>query len=142
MEGSVRMVRSDLCMALWGAGGSDKVLYPASTRASTNLQDSLASSGFQVTRIHTYNTVSGRQNTPPVSNSKLRAQQGMQEHATVLAGLLECWNAGMLAGLNRGINRAFCCLACHYAVGAKYNPSAHQNHHTLAVTNHTNEGWS
>jgi uroporphyrinogen-III synthase len=39
------------------AGGSDVVLYPASVKASTDLQDSLASAGYKVTRINTYNTV-------------------------------------------------------------------------------------
>eukprot|EP00882_Tetradesmus_deserticola_P008034 GHRQ01008463.1.p2 GENE.GHRQ01008463.1~~GHRQ01008463.1.p2 ORF type:complete len:238 (+),score=109.28 GHRQ01008463.1:329-1042(+) len=40
-------------------GGSDVVLYPASVKASTDLQDSLAAAGFSVQRINTYNTVSG-----------------------------------------------------------------------------------
>lgn len=40
------------------AGGSDVVLYPASVKASTDLQDSLAAAGYKVTRINTYNTVS------------------------------------------------------------------------------------
>lgn len=44
-------------------GGSDVVLYPASVKASTDLQDSLAAAGFKVSRINTYNTVSG---TAPV----------------------------------------------------------------------------
>jgi uroporphyrinogen-III synthase len=39
-------------------GGSDIVLYPASVKASTDLQDSLAAAGFTVQRINTYNTVS------------------------------------------------------------------------------------
>jgi uroporphyrinogen-III synthase len=39
-------------------GGSDVVLYPASVKASTDLQDSLAAAGFKVQRINTYNTVS------------------------------------------------------------------------------------
>lgn len=39
-------------------GGTDVVLYPASVKASTDLQDSLAAAGFKVTRINTYNTVS------------------------------------------------------------------------------------
>jgi uroporphyrinogen-III synthase len=38
-------------------GGSDVVLYPASVKASTDLQDSLAAAGFKVQRINTYNTV-------------------------------------------------------------------------------------
>eukprot|EP00878_Enallax_costatus_P020777 GHUV01021971.1.p1 GENE.GHUV01021971.1~~GHUV01021971.1.p1 ORF type:complete len:141 (+),score=37.16 GHUV01021971.1:609-1031(+) len=38
-------------------GGSDTVLYPASVKASTDLQDSLAAAGFNVQRINTYNTV-------------------------------------------------------------------------------------
>jgi uroporphyrinogen-III synthase len=38
-------------------GGSDTVLYPASAKASTDLQDSLAASGYTVTRINTYDTV-------------------------------------------------------------------------------------
>jgi uroporphyrinogen-III synthase len=38
-------------------GGSDVVLYPASVKASTDLQDSLAAAGFTVQRINTYNTV-------------------------------------------------------------------------------------
>ena len=38
-------------------GGSDTVLYPASVRAGSDLQDALTQSGFAVTRIHTYNTV-------------------------------------------------------------------------------------
>ena len=40
------------------AGGTDRVLYPASCKASTDLQDSLAASGFQVHRMDTYDTVS------------------------------------------------------------------------------------
>lgn len=40
-------------------GGADTVLYPASVKASTDLQDSLAAAGFKVTRINTYNTVRG-----------------------------------------------------------------------------------
>jgi uroporphyrinogen-III synthase len=39
-------------------GGTDVVLYPASVKASTDLQDSLAAAGFTVNRINTYNTVS------------------------------------------------------------------------------------
>ncbi len=38
-------------------GGSDTVLYPASVKASTDLQDSLTAAGFTVTRLNTYNTV-------------------------------------------------------------------------------------
>lgn len=38
-------------------GGSDVVLYPASVKASTDLQDSLAAAGYKVNRINTYNTV-------------------------------------------------------------------------------------
>uniref|UniRef100_A0A383V9M9 Uroporphyrinogen-III synthase n=1 Tax=Tetradesmus obliquus TaxID=3088 RepID=A0A383V9M9_TETOB len=38
-------------------GGSDVVLYPASVKASTDLQDSLAAAGFSVQRINTYNTI-------------------------------------------------------------------------------------
>eukprot|EP00877_Chromochloris_zofingiensis_P009438 jgi/Chrzof1/4748/Cz14g24240.t1_UROS1[v5.2] len=38
-------------------GGDDVVLYPASLRASTDLQDSLTGSGFSVKRINTYDTV-------------------------------------------------------------------------------------
>lgn len=41
------------------AGGSGRVLYPASVKAGSDLQDSLAASGFSVTRISTYNTVGG-----------------------------------------------------------------------------------
>eukprot|EP00197_Chlamydomonas_leiostraca_P010590 CAMPEP_0202867360 /NCGR_PEP_ID=MMETSP1391-20130828/9267_1 /ASSEMBLY_ACC=CAM_ASM_000867 /TAXON_ID=1034604 /ORGANISM="Chlamydomonas leiostraca, Strain SAG 11-49" /LENGTH=287 /DNA_ID=CAMNT_0049547399 /DNA_START=64 /DNA_END=927 /DNA_ORIENTATION=- len=37
-------------------GGSGVVLYPASAKASTDLQDSLTASGFSVNRIHTYST--------------------------------------------------------------------------------------
>ncbi|GLC37636.1 hypothetical protein PLESTF_001639600 [Pleodorina starrii] len=37
-------------------GGSGLVLYPASAKASTDLQDSLAAAGFEVHRINTYNT--------------------------------------------------------------------------------------
>ncbi|KAF5837730.1 tetrapyrrole biosynthesis, uroporphyrinogen III synthase [Dunaliella salina] len=37
-------------------GGSDRVLYPASCKASTDLQDSLQASGFQVDRMDTYDT--------------------------------------------------------------------------------------
>lgn len=39
-------------------GGDNTVLYPASVRASRDLQDSLATSGFTVTRLDTYNTSS------------------------------------------------------------------------------------
>eukprot|EP00879_Flechtneria_rotunda_P013147 GHRR01013732.1.p1 GENE.GHRR01013732.1~~GHRR01013732.1.p1 ORF type:complete len:217 (+),score=73.66 GHRR01013732.1:737-1387(+) len=38
-------------------GGTDTVLYPASVKASTDLQDSLTAAGFRVKRINTYNTV-------------------------------------------------------------------------------------
>ncbi len=41
-------------------GGNNTVLYPASVKASTDLQSSLAASGFTVERINTYNTVCGR----------------------------------------------------------------------------------
>ncbi|EFJ40450.1 hypothetical protein VOLCADRAFT_69473, partial [Volvox carteri f. nagariensis] len=37
-------------------GGSGRVLYPASVKASTDLQDSLAAAGFEVHRINTYST--------------------------------------------------------------------------------------
>ncbi|CAI5469725.1 unnamed protein product [Closterium sp. Yama58-4] len=39
-------------------GGNRRVLYPASAKASTDLQDGLASRGFQVTRLNTYSTES------------------------------------------------------------------------------------
>ncbi|KAG2437462.1 hypothetical protein HXX76_006112 [Chlamydomonas incerta] len=39
-------------------GGSRRVLYPASVKASTDLQDSLTEAGFEVHRINTYNTTS------------------------------------------------------------------------------------
>ena len=45
-------------------GGNNTVLYPASAKASTDLQDSLATSGFTVTRLDTYNT-SGVKSVPP-----------------------------------------------------------------------------
>lgn len=45
-------------------GGADTVLYPASVKASTDLQDSLAAAGFKVTRINTYNTVGVSQVDP------------------------------------------------------------------------------
>ncbi|GIL92407.1 hypothetical protein Vretimale_6475 [Volvox reticuliferus] len=38
-------------------GGTGRVLYPASVKATTDLQDSLAAAGFEVHRINTYNTV-------------------------------------------------------------------------------------
>lgn len=41
------------------AGGTGRVLYPASCKASTELQDGLAASGFTVTRLDTYDTVRG-----------------------------------------------------------------------------------
>lgn len=37
-------------------GGGGAVLYPASCKASTDLQDSLAAGGFAVTRLNTYDT--------------------------------------------------------------------------------------
>jgi uroporphyrinogen-III synthase len=40
------------------AGGNDSVLYPASSKAGTDLQDSLTSTGFKVDRLNTYDTVS------------------------------------------------------------------------------------
>lgn len=39
-------------------GGTDVVLYPASVKASQDLQNSLTAAGFKVNRINTYNTVS------------------------------------------------------------------------------------
>lgn len=45
-------------------GGNDIVLYPASVRAGTDLQESLASSGFSVQRISTYDTVRPEQQPP------------------------------------------------------------------------------
>ncbi|KAG2426129.1 hypothetical protein HYH02_014844 [Chlamydomonas schloesseri] len=42
-------------------GGSRRVLYPASVKASTDLQDSLTEAGFEVHRINTYNTTSVRE---------------------------------------------------------------------------------
>lgn len=48
------------------SGGSGRVLYPASAKASTDLQDSLTAAGFEVHRINTYNTVrqrGGREDT-------------------------------------------------------------------------------
>ncbi|CAI5998614.1 unnamed protein product [Closterium sp. NIES-65] len=39
-------------------GGNRRVLYPASAKASTDLQNGLASRGFQVTRLNTYSTES------------------------------------------------------------------------------------
>ena len=39
------------------AGGTGRVLYPASAKASDELQNSLVASGFQVDRLNTYNTV-------------------------------------------------------------------------------------
>lgn len=38
-------------------GGSDVVLYPASARASGDLQNSLEASGFKVNCVRTYDTV-------------------------------------------------------------------------------------
>jgi len=37
-------------------GGSGRVLYPASAKAATTLQDGLAARGFQVLRLNTYST--------------------------------------------------------------------------------------
>ncbi|KAJ9527343.1 hypothetical protein QJQ45_025608 [Haematococcus lacustris] len=45
-------------------GGTDHVLYPASAKASTDLQDSLAASGFIVQRLNTYSTSSVSQVAP------------------------------------------------------------------------------
>jgi uroporphyrinogen-III synthase len=38
------------------AGGTNVVLYPASAKAGTDLQNGLAEAGFQVRRLHTYDT--------------------------------------------------------------------------------------
>jgi uroporphyrinogen-III synthase len=45
-------------------GGTDVVLYPASARASGDLQNSLEASGFSVNCIRTYDTV-GVKNVDP-----------------------------------------------------------------------------
>lgn len=45
-------------------GGTNSVLFPASVKASTDLQDALAANGFTVTRMSTYNT-SGVTSVPP-----------------------------------------------------------------------------
>jgi len=39
------------------AAGGNRVLYPASARAATTIQEGLAGRGFEVTRINTYDTV-------------------------------------------------------------------------------------
>ena len=38
-------------------GGANRVLYPASAKASDELQGSLIQSGYEVVRLNTYNTV-------------------------------------------------------------------------------------
>jgi uroporphyrinogen-III synthase len=48
-------------------GGTDVVLYPASSKASNDLQDSLAASGLTVKRLNTYNTVRQEATTVPVT---------------------------------------------------------------------------
>lgn len=37
------------------------MLYPASAKASSDLQDSLTTAGYTVTRLNTYNTVRAHQ---------------------------------------------------------------------------------
>ncbi|KAL3907876.1 MAG: hypothetical protein SGILL_008695 [Bacillariaceae sp.] len=48
------------------SGDGTTVLYPASARAKTTLQDGLASRGFDVTRLNTYDTVTATWTTPQI----------------------------------------------------------------------------
>ncbi|KAL6764002.1 uroporphyrinogen-iii synthase [Haematococcus lacustris] len=54
-------------------GGTDHVLYPASAKASTDLQDSLAASGFIVQRLNTYSTSSVSQVAPELLSAAAAA---------------------------------------------------------------------
>ncbi|KAI8463502.1 MAG: tetrapyrrole biosynthesis, uroporphyrinogen III synthase [Monoraphidium minutum] len=54
-------------------GGSDVVLYPASARASGDLQSSLEASGFSVNCIRTYDTVGVKAAEPGVLEAALAA---------------------------------------------------------------------
>ncbi|GFR40246.1 hypothetical protein Agub_g817 [Astrephomene gubernaculifera] len=55
-------------------GGCGRVLYPASARASSDLQDSLAAAGWEVTRINTYDTCSVTSVPPEALQAALSAQ--------------------------------------------------------------------
>lgn len=54
-------------------GGTDVVLYPASARASGDLQESLESSGFKVNCIRTYDTVGVKSADPELLKQALEA---------------------------------------------------------------------
>lgn len=54
-------------------GGTDVVLYPASARASGDLQQSLEASGFTVNCIRTYDTVGVKAVAPEALAAALRA---------------------------------------------------------------------
>lgn len=54
-------------------GGTDVVLYPASARASGDLQNSLEASGFKVSCIRTYDTVGVKSADPELLRQALAA---------------------------------------------------------------------
>lgn len=54
-------------------GGTDVVLYPASARASGDLQESLEASGFSVNCIRTYDTVGVKSVDPAALEAALAA---------------------------------------------------------------------
>lgn len=107
------------------AGGTGVVLYPASAKAGTDLQNGLAEAGFEVRRLHTYDTrpVSG------VSNESLAAARGCDVVTFGSPSAVKAWVG--LVGLEAAKEVPAACIgetsarACHGAGLARvYYPEA------------------
>jgi len=94
-------------------GGKNTVLYPASCKASTDLQDSLAGGGFKVTRLNSYNTA-GVTNVSP----ELLAQAKAADIVTFGSpSAVKAWVA--LVGLDLAQSKASVCIGSTSARACK-----------------------
>ncbi|MEW5306651.1 MAG: hypothetical protein WDW38_011551 [Sanguina aurantia] len=86
------------------AGGTDAVLYPASSSASRVLQNSLADSGFSVTRLNTYDTSS----VADVSPSQMQQAQDAEIVTFGSPSAVKSWLA--LVGPELASRKQYACI--------------------------------
>ncbi|KAG2488513.1 hypothetical protein HYH03_013016 [Edaphochlamys debaryana] len=113
-------------------GGTSRVLYPASVKASTDLQDSLAAAGFTVDRINTYNTTSVKS----VPESALREALGADAVTYGSPSAVKAWVG--LAGLEVANSKINACIG---STSAKACANAGINKHVYFPDAPGIEGW-
>ncbi|KXZ49584.1 hypothetical protein GPECTOR_20g440 [Gonium pectorale] len=113
-------------------GGNNRVLYPASAKASSDLQDSLAEAGFECVRLNTYNTGAVKS----VPESLLREALGADVVTYGSPSAVKAWVG--LAGLEMANAKVNACIG---STSARACASAGITQHVVYPEAPGIEGW-